>query len=150
MWCTKSRAGVKCRSGVLQGRETLEEAKVISLGKEAVIKRHLWYPSETLVGLTFFDEEFNQEETRRLQDNLSKPALKKVSKRTEEKTILGSFSDILTSRAMDLFTFPDVDDSFAENLSTSWERKSKYLEGQEWVHDLSVISDSAERGISLT
>lgn len=72
----------------LQDINTLQEGVIISVAKEAqtAMKRHLWYLFETLVGLAFFDKELDEEEKGRMQDNLSKPALKKVSKCLECKT----------------------------------------------------------------
>ena len=158
-WCRATRAEQAPRVDLefLHDLETMLEATVITdvtKQAQAAMKRHLWYFSETLVALAFFDQGVLQEEKQRMRENLAKLPSSKVLKRLEGKIILGSFrekklSEFVTSRTNDLFTALGINDTFVHNPASSWESDPHYKAGLARVHVLAVVNDSAERGVAL-
>lgn len=107
-----------------------------------VAKRHLWYLSETNVGLAFLDERITSSEREKMFNNLEKPERKKGMKRLDgDKLSLQdkNLSDFVTSQTKTLFRMFGVDD--IDQFCNDAMRSS--------VDSLKVVNDSAERGIAL-
>ena len=69
--------------------------------------QHLWYLSETLVGISFFDENIALEEKRKMVASLKKPPSKKALKRLEGKKVgnleAKTISDFVSSKTKVFF-----------------------------------------------
>lgn len=107
--------------------------------------RHLWYLSEDLVSLAFFDDWF--EEKNSMLEQLSKPGKWSVMKRLEGKefhfTDTATLSSYVTPRSKHLFQLwmdSDVDDVQELIQDETLSRRVKALK---------VISNSAESAIAL-
>ena len=156
-WALASRAALAPRVDLefLQDMETLAREGSCSCAQPALeaMKRHLWYVSETLVGLAFFDQAVPQCEKECMVANLGKPAKKKALKRLEKKNV-GTFqgkrlSDFVTSRTTVLLEDLDMDGSFLGAPVQSWEDNNAYKAGKQRVSQLAVVNDHAERAIAL-
>lgn len=108
-----------------------------------VAKRHLWYLSETNVGLAFVDERIPKTVKEKMFLNLDqKPAKKKETKRLESKTFDfegKDISDFVTKKTklfFEMFGITDITESCMEPLRSH-------------VDALKVVNDTAERGIAL-
>ena len=107
-----------------------------------VAKRHLWYLSETNVGLTFLDECITQAEKEKMFKNLKKPEGKKGKNRLDGKKILfqgKDLSDFVTRHTKSffpLFGVNGVEEYCSDTLRNS-------------INALKVVNDPAERGVAL-
>lgn len=108
-----------------------------------VAKRHLWYLSETNVGLAFLDERITQAVKENMTKNLeTKPAKKKEMKRLEGKNLVFEGKDLShfvtnkTKTFFELFGIHDVTEYCSDSLRSH-------------VNALKVVNDTAERGIAL-
>ena len=111
------------------------------VGQEAykAFSRHLWYLSEGLAPLAFFDERVPQEEKEVMLANLSKPGSKKALSFTDE-TRLSSFVTSGSRRFLDLLAQGDTSDPRALLQDGAIQTR---------VRALRVVNDTAERGIAL-
>ncbi|GBN54102.1 hypothetical protein AVEN_69433-1 [Araneus ventricosus] len=108
-----------------------------------VAERHLWYLSETKVGLAFLDEHITQADKENVTKNLeTTPAKKKEMKRLEGKKIffegkdLSHFVSNKTKMFFELFVIHGVTEYFSDSLRSH-------------VDALKAANDTAERGIAL-
>ncbi|XP_077155302.1 uncharacterized protein LOC143817697 [Ranitomeya variabilis] len=108
-----------------------------------VAKRHIWYLSETNIGLAFLDERIGQAEKDKMFENLRmKPAKKKELKRLEGKNLVfegKDLSDFVTSKTktfFELFGIHNVEEYCSDTLRSS-------------VNALKVVNDTVERGIAM-
>ena len=105
-------------------------------------KRHLWYLSETNVGLAFLDERITVAEKEKMFRNLEKPERKKGMKRLDGENIDfqgKDLSDFVTSHTKTFFRLFGVND--LEEYCNDALRSS--------INSLKVVNDTAERGIAL-
>lgn len=111
--------------------------------------RHLWYLSEQVVGLAFFDSRVPDEERRQMAAALSRPA-RKGAKKLEGKGLKldGTLHGRVTSKTKSLFDLlgasPDLTRPVRE-----WDLDPAYKLARERAAALSVVNDAAERGIAL-
>ncbi|GBN42946.1 hypothetical protein AVEN_13667-1 [Araneus ventricosus] len=108
-----------------------------------VAERHLWYLSETKVGLAFLDEHITQADKENMTKNLeTTPAKKKEMKRLEGKKIffegkdLSHFVTNKTKTVFELFGIRDATEYCSDSLRSH-------------VNALKAVSVTAERRIAL-
>lgn len=132
----------------------LREAMPIS-STEAIKKfqNHLWYLSETLAPLSFFDDEVSVENKRRMVENLDRPENKNnttrfslTSPNSIEDLTLASF---ITRRALQFFDICRINTDFLAFDPAEWENQQSYTEGKSICSALTVVNDAAERTIGL-
>ncbi|KAG0719488.1 hypothetical protein GWK47_050380 [Chionoecetes opilio] len=108
--------------------------------------RHLWYLSEDLIALAFFDDRVEDGEKKRMLENLVRPASKKALKRLEGKglrvTNTTTLSGFVTSRSKRLFELLTDRKEHPQNLLVDEALKNS-------VRALKVVNYSAERAIAL-
>jgi len=126
-----------------------------TVGKVArdAMARHLWYISETLIAMAFFDEDVSEEEKAQMVISLEKPALKKAVKRPEGKCI-GNFSskhfaDFVTKNTITFFETLNLDKDFLKKPVREWPELEGFKNAATSVNKISVVNDSAERAIAL-
>jgi hypothetical protein len=113
--------------------------------KDSALKKakgHLWYLSETNVGLAFLDERISQADKAKMFQSLEKPERKKELKRLEGKSLNFAgkeLSDFVTSRTKTFFALFGITD--AEKYCSN--------ELRIFINALKVVNDTAERGIAL-
>uniref|UniRef100_A0A2S2PCY9 Uncharacterized protein n=1 Tax=Schizaphis graminum TaxID=13262 RepID=A0A2S2PCY9_SCHGA len=114
--------------------------------------RHLWYLSETLIGLAFFDSKVSSE----MKVNMVKSLVKKgadfpLRRITVETTAVQTvqLSDFVSKNSLILFKALDIPQDFLNQNPDTWENHKDFIDGCKRVQHLKVVNDAAERGISL-
>lgn len=140
-----------------------------------VLFRHLWYLSETLIGLAFFDRTIDAQTKRLMVAALEKESNNKSCKqasidakfetyRGNKKCIILDSVNVsklnidgfVTSNTKIFFESLFANDSNAEDPNnflkidpSRWINNEKYLRAEEIVKKMVVVNDAAERAINL-
>ena len=120
-------------------------------------KRHLWYLSEELVALAFFDSRICPEEKLQMVKNLDLQEHKdgKKLKRLDKNVFTATcISDYVTKRTRSFFDSILSDGqqrslTFLATPPATWEDDATYQEFRDAVQDMKVVNDTAERIIAL-
>jgi hypothetical protein len=119
-------------------------------------KRHLWYVSEEMIGLAFFDERINSSEKSAMILNLKRPPNDKVMKRLEGKNFSPrqSVSEFVTAKTMTIFEtlIPNGAEyavQLLQKVPEDWEEDPIYKRFKMACDKMRVVNDCAERAISL-
>ena len=130
-------------------KESEEKIATIALKK---FSNHLWYLSEELIALAFFDEEISIEMKNKMREALENPAEQNNIKRTtidhaviEQKQL----NDFVTSHTKVFFEILGFPCSFLESNAENWDSNDEYLKARETVMNMKVTNDLAERGVKL-
>lgn len=114
---------------------------------------HLWYLSEKLVGLAFFDEHLEDDLKDRMVHAMSTVEGKKdppnrISIPKDElqgKTVV----DFLTTNSRSLFHQLKISESFLKFPAASWKDNESYRTARAIAEKVAVTNDHAERGVAL-
>lgn len=121
----------------------------------SALSRHLWFFSEHLVGLAFFDDRVESHVKKAMADNLQLPktrsALHRVDASDADFNNLETFATERTNRLFELLSRTGAEESrsFLSKDPEAWEADASYQKLHERVKMLRVVNDSAERGIAL-
>lgn len=130
--------------------------KIISDVVLDVISRHLWYLSEELAPLSFFDDSvpikvkekmisaFTKKKGRK--ENLKKFEVQAKSVRQLAKRSIDKF---ITKNSSHFFSCLGIDSDFLKEHPSTWSHNEAYKKGLEIVKNLRVTNDHAERGVAL-
>ncbi|KAG0730173.1 hypothetical protein GWK47_028826 [Chionoecetes opilio] len=127
--------------------QTLNEYPDKEVGAEGTraLSRHLWYLSDDLIALGFFDDRVEDGEKKRMLENLVRPASKAL-KRLEGKglkvTNTTTLSGFVASSSKRLFELLTDRKEHPQNLLADEALKNR-------VRALKVVNDNAERAIAL-
>lgn len=158
------KAWFTCPSAVSAPRHDLQLLKklldykrineVVASAAIKVFMRQLWYLSETLVGLAFFDDEVDHRTKVSMVDALEcagvHEPVKRVSMEENDRIISSqNLNDFVTSNTRQLFNALDVPQQFLQQHPSTWQSLDNYKCAQNRVMSLKVVNDAAERGISL-
>jgi hypothetical protein len=110
--------------------------------------------AEELVGLAVFDDHISSEDKRRMVEQLDVPdrkGLKGLEKKNFPPTVL---YDCITVRTRKIFdgVLPNGQQRsliFLAKAPSTWEDDATYQEFSDAVKDLTVVSDTAERAVTL-
>lgn len=128
--------------------------EAISVATCKKMEGHLWYLSEQLVGLAFFDSSVSLSTKRNMVKALKNqpenegPPLKRI-------TIVASsasefqLENFVTRNTMQLFEKLRITVDFLEYDPELWSTRDDYSEGAELIQQLHVTNDHAERGVAL-
>jgi len=113
---------------------------------------HLWYISETLIGLAFFDVDVSVDEkvemVRALQREVpSDDPPRRIA--LENNTTGKKLSDFVTQNTRKLFLALGVNQDFLEEDPSTWDTNDGYNQAQTKARQLKVVNDTAERGVAL-
>ena len=115
--------------------------------------KHLWYLSEELVGLAFFDPAVSVTSKREMVKSISERVgmddpLKRaaVDMRKCDSMVI---EDFVTQNTKRFFKHLHIETGFLEEDPTSWELREDYLAGLKTVQQLRVVNDNAERAVAL-
>lgn len=115
--------------------------------------RHLWYLSETLVGLAFFDSGILASEKVLMVAALSKPGNDSPAPRVgslDESTISQlTLSDFVSQNTSKFFVAMQTNTAFLQEDPYSWDSSESYNTSCHRAQQLKVVNDAAERGVSL-
>lgn len=136
-------------------RELESYKKVHTDIAEAAIKSfsgHLWYLSEFLVGLAFFDTAVSAEQKSAMVtalDNVTadhpRPRRVAFNPTLPQKHL----SDFVSKHTLQLFIALDIPQHFLTKRPDIWDSDDDYIVGQRKVRSLKVVNDAAERGVAL-
>lgn len=126
--------------------------KEVSTAALTAFSRHLWYLSEILVGLSFFDNEVSPEDKRVMIQNMkerqgSEEPPKRIPPIKNPSSC--SLADFVTTSTQKFFNILRIDKTFFNKDPTSWHSDQTYIEAIETVSSLRVTNDLAERGVAL-
>lgn len=126
--------------------------KAISKVALRKILGHLWYLSEELVALAFFDEGISMETKQKMVSALNKEGLNFSPKRLtldanhiREKNI----DDFVSSNTLRFFNILGISSAFLKKEVYLWEEDEDYKAARKIVHSMRVVNDIAERGVAL-
>ncbi|XP_053968382.1 uncharacterized protein LOC128869807 [Anastrepha ludens] len=108
---------------------------------KAVTKKlthHLWYLSEELVALAFFDSDVSHEEKRQM-----------VEKLQSKEPVVKLKNDFVSENTKKFFNRFGLSTTFLEFDPSTWETAFDYEEGWTFCQNLFVVNDTAERGIKF-
>lgn len=126
--------------------KTIADAAMTAFG------RHLWYLSELLVGLSFFDNDVSVEEKKlmvaALRDNEgSEEPPKRIPLFSHPST--KGLHDFVTKSTIRLFRILELPDAFLEVDPGEWKTNEDYTRSQAICRSMRVVNDLAERGVAL-
>lgn len=97
--------------------------------------RHLWYLSEELVGIAFFDNSLDVSEKRLMVKALEKPGCANPSVRPKIDV-----ENVMRYRVSDFVTL--------SSDPQTWSSREDYITARNLVKSLKVVNDVAERGLA--
>jgi hypothetical protein len=137
--------------------ETFEEkCKNLTKSTLEVLSRHLWYLSESLAGLAFFDERIMPPEKAKMVEALNNPCgpdWDKPRKPAKASTMgdlsNSSISMLITSHSKTLFETLGIPTGFLTKNVEDWPEDEDFQKGKRIIEHLKVVNDAAERGVAL-
>lgn len=113
---------------------------------------HLWYLSETLVGLSFFDSLVPDATKLEMVTALQKEGDEKPPRRikvVESHIKTKRLSDFVSVNTLKLFTALSIEHGFLNDHPSTWKNNNHYEDGLNKIKGLRVVNDAAERGVAL-
>ena len=137
----------------LQDLVTYDDSSISSAAANA-FSRHLWYLSEELIGLSFFDTSHDSATKRKmlaaLQKEGSQKPEKKKSLQLNEVTICAmTIPDFITCNTRRFFTSIGSSGEFLNVDPSTWNTNVNFMEALQRAKSLKVTNDFAERGVAL-
>ena len=140
----------------LQLLKDLDSYKTISAAISAVALKkfmgHLWYLSEELVALAFFDDEVSTETKTKMVRALDVSGELNPQKRTKVDIQLiqtKQLEDFVSSSTRRFFEITDLPSCFLDNDVETWNDDDEYKSAKSTVLGMKVVNDVAERGVAL-
>ena len=130
------------------------EDEEISKAAVNALCRHLWYLSEELISLAFFDEAIPLEIKRQMVTALQNKGSEVPPKRKHRDFTLTNLqnktlADFVTSSSRIFFERLSLPSSFLEVDPAEWSSLDDYKISSNFVKSMSVVNDTAERGVAL-
>ena len=155
-WCRAPRAA-EAPQNDLAFLKTLASQRAKGAHWKAAYEKflgYLWYLSETLVGLAFFDDNVSVAEKRNMVNLVNeRKGEESPSARAHVLPVADvskmSLSDFVTSNTLKLFDSLGIDGSFLAKDPSTWPEDQHFQHGVEVVRHLRVVNDTAERGVAL-
>lgn len=116
------------------------------------IKNHLWYLSETLVALSFFDKRVTNETKSKMVTALQNNGFDyQPLKPTVDLEVvpLKSLDNFVSNNTMNFFKILDLGMEFINSNVENWDQEESYKKNMEVVKSIRVVNDIAERGVAL-
>ena len=113
---------------------------------------HLWYLSEELVALAFFDDQVPNETKRKMVSALQNSVAKEPVKRPTLDISLISvkkLEDFVTSNTLRFFAIIGLPRNFLDEDIEKWEQNEEFIAAKTKVNNMKVVNDVAERGVAL-
>lgn len=114
---------------------------------------HLWYLSEELIGLSFFDPCVSAESKRAMAVNIREKVgvcdpPKRANLNAEDVGNM-QIQDFVTQNTMKFFQCLDISTAFLDQDPETWDSRTDYVANKDVVQHLRVVNDHAERGVAL-
>lgn len=113
---------------------------------------HLWYVSEELIALSFFDDKVGNETKKKMVEALKKEGADFCPKRINvdiENIGNKNLEDFVTSNTKRFFSITGLSSDFLKKKVEDWIKDKEYIQSKEIVTKFKVVNDTAERGVSL-
>jgi hypothetical protein len=155
------KAWYSCQCPVLAPLNDLELLKQLqayetnpSVSKAALhsFSGHLWYLSETLVGLSFFDSRVSDDTKVAMVAALQQSGPNDPPRRiswNEKRVPQIQLSDLVTANTTTLFDALDISKDFLQLHPSLWEKQEEFVMARCKIQQLKVVNDAAERGVAL-
>lgn len=153
------KAWFQCSLSTAAPANDLRLLKLLATANSPVVKvamkklcGHLWYLSEELVGLAFFDRNIDAVEKRAMVERLSCEGEEDPPKRISlDETIIPNkkLHDFVTQNTRKFFQILELPAAFLDMDPDTWLTNPYYLQAEEVVRELRVVNDTAERGVAL-
>ena len=117
--------------------------------------RHLWYLSERLVALVFFDDSLSLDTKRDMvkasndEEGAEDPPRRVTVDIRDTSFTNKTIAHFVTKGTMKLMPLFNIDTSFFATDPVSWMTDPAYLDAQRRIKALRVINDFAERGVAM-
>ena len=115
------------------------------------LSNHLWYLSESLVGLAFYDSEVSPSTKRKMVKAMKEkplvPSQKKKASVPIKSFSAKSLEDFVTEKTSCLFRMMDLPDSFLEVDPELWADRDDFRQTVKVIHGMKLVNDHAERGV---
>jgi len=129
----------------------------ISKSTSVKFSNHLWYLSQELVSLAFFDRRVSSSTKRLMVSAMQSEENQDQDHSKESKRInvdLYSFKDknledFVTAKSMTLIQMMELPNGFLAVDPDLWEDRDDYKQAAETVESLKVVNDHAECGVAL-
>lgn len=116
------------------------------------MSRHMWYLSEKLIGLAFFESTVSVEQKRAMVLSLDKIAPPNPPRKItvdENKIANQELHHFVTKNTREFFKEMQICEDFLNKDPSFWTEDDNYLKDQKRLWDLKVVNDAAERGVAL-
>jgi hypothetical protein len=113
---------------------------------------HLWYLSESLVGLAFFDSEVSVMDKAEMVAALSKEGEDNPLPRVtldEQRISETRLADFVNQGTKKFFDSLNISQNFLLHDPNLWNSNDEYVTAQTKLKKLKVVNDAAERGVAL-
>lgn len=156
-WISAPQASGAPYSDLLLLKSLLEYSSIhpaISKSTSRKFSNHLWYLSQELVSLAFFDSRVSSS-TKRLMVSAMKNEEDQDQDHSKQITVaLDSFKDknledFVTARSMTLLRMMELPDGFLKVDPDLWVDRDDYKQAAETVNSLKLVNDHVERGVAL-
>lgn len=117
-----------------------------------VFSGHLWYLSDTLIGLAFFDNRVSDDIKLKMVKSLDKIGTNVLEHRIKipDHSISNcELNDLVTNNTHKLFTALNIKTDFLTTHPSTWKNSMQFLDGYKKLKAVKVVNDAAERGIAL-
>lgn len=124
----------------------------IGAAMEKMLK-HLWYLSETLIALSFFDDDVPADVKLRMVERMNHPQisddLNRAELEKEQQVQTLNLDDFVSSATKRFFTITGINSEFLSLHPSEWNNNEQFIEARKRASNLTVVNDAAERSISL-
>ncbi|KAK3931739.1 Kynurenine 3-monooxygenase [Frankliniella fusca] len=133
---------------IVQARSKLSDVAGVALLK---FQNHLWYLSEHMVSLSFFDPEVTVAEKREMVVALRNASSKENVRRRLPKSVTkqSTLANFVSHKSLFFFDQYGINRSFLEKDPSTWEEDEDFMRGMETSKHILVVNDIAERGVKL-
>ena len=116
------------------------------------MKNHLWYLSEEVIALSFFDDQVNVETKKKMIEALDKTAEPEPPKKAHidlNSIQTLNLEDFVTSNTKSFFAISGLPSTFLNIPVEDWPTDESFCVSKNAVCNLKVVNDIAERGVKL-
>ena len=119
------------------------------------LSSHLWYVSEELVGLSFFDSDVSCETKNAMVTALRREEIDGEDSAPKRVTLPKKsvrdlhLEDFVSGRTLHFFRKLHLDEAFLDLPPDSWQMDEGFQRSSQIIRNLAVVNDHAERGVAL-
>ena len=129
-----------------------DKDQVIANVASRKILGHLWYLSDELIALAFFDDQVSNETKRKMVSVLQNSVAKEPIKHPTFDTSIISvkkLEDFVTSNTLRFFAITGMLYNFLDEDIEKWEQNEEFIAIKTQANNMKVVNDVAERGVAL-